>query len=336
MARVVTVDSDTFSADTSIGETIITQIPSVSVEADGTSLSVSKVKVNTNRFSEAGTADITALPPDSRRPKRGEELTVSINENKVFTGEIRESTSTGEGTIELRAYDVVKKLLQEKVTASYSVQTPPSLIASEVGEIVGAEVDTELNFFSATYTSFEEVPCAKVLSVLAKRNDMVWWVDENNVINIKPPESTRHIIGPNFISPDTDVGEKSPPYKKVVVKGESPAGVKGVSSAHQFIKGNIVSIAGEGKPVYRYNSKQIKTQEQADNAAQAILKEFKRQRASGTLTLVGEGAPIRLFDAVEVPNALDNITYLVSGVKHTFNSDSGYITDIDCGGFIDG
>jgi hypothetical protein len=344
----VKVDDPDLSAETDYDGAHVYQNPSVDVEVGGGELKPTNVSVKTNRFAETAIANVTGLWQAPGSPEKGHSIQIDINGYRVFTGIVESPEDKGNGAVKVKGHDFVKQLIRTKFSRSFD-QAPLRTIAEFlINEANNAfwdisNLETELPGDIRVSPDFTNVPGTQTLDKIAKWGNVLWWVDERNVVHVAPADPEIHIFGPEFVKSEPSAGEKTIPYQKVVVLGESPAsqssgvsGPGGLGAMHMLAKEPIVATAGDGEPVYRYQSKQIRTQQQAENVAQAVLDEFKRQRATGTVTIAGEGPPIRPLDVVEMPEEIGSERYLVSTVKHTFNNDDGLITDIDCGGLIDG
>lgn len=337
--------SDDLASTTKVDDAIVYQNPTCGVTVRHQPLKPTKIKFEKTRYSSANRAEVVGLWDHDEPPKEGDWFVVGINGERVFTGHIDSVADKAHGSYKIIAFDAVKKL---KKTSIYQTFEKASLeeIAGYVADKAGIDIDPEFPQTRSCLVSpvFDGVDATKVLNQLAKWGNVLWWCDEFNVVRINEADPEVFEIGPEFIEEDPDAKNKAPPYQKVVVEGGAAASksaevseaIGGFPAFHTMPKYPITAEAGDGEPVYTYQSQQILTLQQAQNAAQAILNEFKRQRATGNVAIVGEGAPIRPLDVIQMPEELDRDKYLVSGVKHTFSNDEGFITDVNCGGLIDG
>lgn len=345
MTREITVDEniDTrdLTAPTDYSRNIIFQRPEVTVKIEGTEFLPTELKVETNRFKETGTAEIVGIWNGDEDPERRETIRIKVNDIRIFKGSIEKVSDEGDGAISIEANDIIKKLIRLKYTKTYQ-QIPARRIVQDVCQEVKAQNVIDLSGDTQVSPDYKDTPGTSILDQVAKWTDRAWWVDAANIVHVESIEPTVYNIGSEFILEDPTAGQKNPPYEKVIVYGDDPASRSesgdspgGQEAHHMLSKNQIVATAGEGEPVYKYESKQIKTKKQADRVANSILKEFKRQSAIGSVTIVGEGIPIRPLDVIKLPDRIDSNKYIVSSIKHTFNNQDGLISDINVGGFVD-
>jgi hypothetical protein len=335
MVVTIAPDGET-TATTRSGDGVIVQEPTVSVIADGTELHVTKLTLKTGRHTKAARLDVTGLWDGDGTPAKNSTITAVINGEPVFTGTVADPADNGDGSISVAAFDAVKQLSRYTVSTTFDLVSLEQIVET-VASNAGVEVATvDPDYHPSIVTEYDNTSGVQVLDQVAKWGHVVWWVDAQNRLHVEPPDPTVYAISADFIATEPTAGESDQPYQRVVVTGESPASTQGRETAHQISKEPVRATAGFGEPVYSYESKQIRTQAQADAAAQAILEEFQRQRAHGTVTIVGEGAPLRPFDVIEMPPELDSERYLVSELTHTLSNQDGFVTDVGCGGLIDG
>lgn len=304
-----------------------------------------KIVIETSRFKETARLDATGLWPDGQPPESGQIIRVNINSVRAYTGWIDEVKPQGDGSHQVVAFDLVKKLLRTQISHTFNDAPLETIARTTLEQIPEADapiggIDLPNITASPEYTN---TPATSVLDQVAKWGNVLWWADHFDNVHISEPDSKLFELGPGFVKPNSTAGEGGPPYERVVVRGRSAASQSsaqdrrgGHQASHMESRNPITATAGQGEPVYNYESRQIRTQQQAQNVADAILNEFRRQRASGKVTVVGEGIPIRPLDAIQVPAALGGIRYLVSSIKHTFSNDDGLISEVSVGGYIDG
>jgi hypothetical protein len=336
-----TVDISTFTATTSVSDGALTQRLTSFVLVDDEELRATKIKVETNRYSSAARAEIIGLSQDIV-PNEGEEIVVSINGIVVFTGEITKVNPKGDGEVKIVAFDAIKKLKKTSISQTFD-QAELKDVARYVADQADVDLITNFNTTCPVSPVFNRTSAVKVINQLCRWGDVYWWVNEYNELIISELNPGVFQLGEELIEDDPEASTKEIPYQSVVVYGGGSASksiqsneIGGAEAYHTLAKYPIKAEAGQGEPTYTYRSEQILTQRQADNVAQAILHEFQMQRAEGTVGVVGEGAQIRPFDVLEMPDSLNNERYLVSGVKHTFSNDEGFISDVNCGGLVDG
>jgi len=301
---------------------------SVSVTAGGTEVGVIDGVVDDTRLNKAGMAKVKTGVAD-RLPEQGEEVRVRINDTPVFTGEVFSSTDNGDGSISVKAYD-----------AFYNMKQPGD-VASTHNDYVRDILSRLFEFFDIPYrleidddkklktnVEFSNRKPDKILWTLVHWLDLLWWVDveTGEIVVGDPPMNERQLK--YVLSPNAEEG--GAPYSKVVVYGESPKSRKGQSTEHLVSKERVKGVAGTGEPVYEHKSKAIKSQEQADRTAKALLREFWMQSKVDGVTVVGR-PDIRVFDTIQMPDHLGGETHLVAGLEHVLNNDDGYRTTINVG-----
>lgn len=334
-------DDDGLTAEYEFRGDILFQIPTATVQVAGQEIKPTSITVNTNRYSAAAQAEIEGLW-DSGPPRIEDEVTVDLNRIRVFTGSVRKPSPGDGDSFTVTAMDNTKKFLKTK----FDINFDQAYLGEMVDKIMldFPDIEYEYDFPRPVQGSpnFDNMSVAQMLNQVSKWGGVLWWVDAYNKLWIKEAEPTIHQLGAEFVESEPSAGKKESPYKKVIVTGESPvsqgfssASAGGYGTEHVIAKRKVRGSAGSGEPVYRYESKQVRTNRQAQIAAEAILREFKMQRAEGNVAVIGEGPPIRPFDVIEMPDEFHNEQYLVSGIKHTFNDQDGMISDINCGGLID-
>jgi hypothetical protein len=300
----------------------------VSVTAGGVDIGIVDGVIDDTRLNKAGMAKIKTGVADEL-PEEGDELQASINDETVFTGEVYSSSDKGDGSIKVKAYDEFIKTKQ----AARCVFTEDDYLRSTIKRIFESyEIDYRLEIDDdrkiKTTVELSRRRPDKVLWWMVRWLDLLWWVDVSTgeIVVGDPPMSERQL---EYVL-EPGVEEGGPPYQKVVVYGESPKSRKGQSTEHLVSKERVKGVAGNGEPVYEHKSKSIKSQEQADRTAQALLKEFWMQSKLGSVKAVGR-PDIRVYDTITMPEHLGGESHLVTGVKHRLNNDDGYTTTISVG-----
>lgn len=330
------------SVETLYNGSVIIQKPTATVTVDGMELLPTKITANTNRWSEAGEAEVAGLWQHEDPPAKDGELQIDLNDITVFTGDVKNVTPEEGDSVTITGVDAIKKLLKTKIRVNFDDAYLGEMIDKVMGFVPDVEYEHDFPRPVKGSPNFSKRPLTEIINQITRLGDVLWWIDTENVLQIKDVDSEIHKLDPHFIEEEPTAGEEESPYQKVIVYGESPAShsasdsqLGGHGTGHIIAKRKISASAGSGEPVYRHESNQIRTKEQAQIAAEAILKEFRMQRASGNIGIIGEGAPIRPFDVIEMPEELNNEQYLVSGIKHTFSNRDGFISDVNCGGLID-
>ncbi|SEO71794.1 hypothetical protein SAMN05216388_101793 [Halorientalis persicus] len=201
---------------------------------------------------------------------------------------------------------------------------------------------------STTSASVNGEDAIALLTRAATNANAIWFVDTGGTLQWItypgqsaaqiPPSTTLHEL--QYVL-DASAGKRAPPYQRVVVTGSSPSSQStdgdkpgGQGASHMLTREPVRAVAGSGEPTYHYADRDIRTDQQAQQAATKILGEFQSQQAGGWIDIVGDPT-IRPLDIVQLPDHLGGERYLVSGVTHELAPDIGYETRIECGGLID-
>jgi hypothetical protein len=301
---------------------------SVSVTAGGIDIRVVDGEIDDTRLNKAGMAKIKTGVADEL-PAEGDELQAIINGEVVFTGEVYSSTDNGDGSIKVKAYDEFIKTKQ----AARCVFTEDDFLRSTIRRIFesyGIDYRLEIDDDRTIKTNVElsRRRPDKVLWWMVRWLDLLWWIDieTGELVVGDPPMNERQL---EYVL-NSGVEEGGAPYQKVVVYGESPKSRKGQSTEHLVSKERVKGVAGDGEPVYEHKSKAVKSQEQADRTARALLREFWMQSKLGSVKVVGR-PDIHVYDTVTMPEHLGGESHLVTGVKHRLNNDDGFTTTISVG-----
>lgn len=281
-----------------------------------------------DRFNTAAELEVSILADDT--PPEDATVSCSIQSETIFTGEVTEAQSRT-GHVHLIANDIALDLKRSTLTQTFE-QATIAEIARAALDKAGAEYSINLpnETTSAEYTGKR---CDKILEDVADWGRAVWVVDETNTVQLTQDVaglSTTHALDQII---DAAPGERSMPYQSVQVEGSSPTSRRGRPSMHMISSGALTAEAGEGEPTYRHQDDRIKTQAMAENAAQAILDELKRQRATGPIKAVGDPS-VRPYDTITLPEHIDTGEYLVTGLQHRITSRDGFRSTVQCGGIV--
>jgi hypothetical protein len=333
-------DQGGITAETDHRGDVVFQIPTIDVRVAGQEVRPTKAVIDTDRYTAAARAEIEGLWEGSGGyPPRDEKMTVDINDVRVFTGKVYESGPQEGDGVKVVGMDAVKKLIQTKIDLNMNHAFLTNMVDEAMKLVSGVDYEYDFPRFPRGGADWTQRSVASILGIIARWGNVIWWVNEYNKLKIMRPEPELHIFGPHYIGAGPNATKEEPPYQKVIVYGESPASSSafghtagGYGTGHVMAKDRVQAEAGSGKPVYTHESTQIQTKTQAKAAAEAILNEFYKQRARGSVTIIGEGAPVNPIDIIRMPPELDEEEYLAASIKHTFSSQEGYITDIQCGG----
>jgi hypothetical protein len=131
-----------------------------------------------------------------------------------------------------------------------------------------------------------------------------------------------------------DGGEQAQPYTKVVVVGAQSKNSEGRMLSKESVKATAGDENASSPQTRRFTDKTIPSDRMAQNVANALLREYEKQAAYGTIEFVGDPRP-RPLDAVSLPrnDHFSGQTFLASAVKHTID-DQGFKTRLQLGGRV--
>lgn len=274
--------------------------------------------------------DILAETP----PQEDRVVSCSLQGETIFTGTVTKAEQRS-GYVHLIANDSVHELKRATLTQSFTEAEIREVAAAALGEVgfnlrSSAMIDLPPEKTSAEFT---EERCDKVLEDVSDWGNGVWGVDTENAVYLTQSineRSTSHDL--EYII-DAAPGERAMPYQSVRVEGTSPASRQGRRAIQLISSQSVSATAGEGEPTFSHQDSRIKTQAMAENAAEAILAELKRQRGTGTIKVAGNPS-LRPYDTITLPPSIDETEYLVSGVQHRITNRDGFRTTIKCGGVV--
>jgi hypothetical protein len=283
-----------------------------------------------DRYNTAGKLDVTVLSETDIPEEVDAE--VYLRDTLVFRGTIRNSKPGISLRIRLNCYDAVADLKRNTLSGTYNRASITEITEAALAEAgVTGQVDLPQVRVSP---SFDETRCDKVLKKVARWGDAAWWVSAGNEVVVTEniaAETERHEAE---LIRDASPGKRTPTYQSVRVIGSSPVSRRGLGYRYMISSSPIVATAGTGTPRFTLRDNDIQTQEQAQKAADAIHKRLQAQQKSGWIELVGNES-IRPFDTVQMPETLGGEEYLVSAIKHTLDSRSGFVTRCNLGGLIE-
>lgn len=285
------------------------------------------VPVHTCRLSLGPVTGLTVAPADAVSVSLGYNDTLET----VFTGTVA-TVDRGMARLIVHAASAFQALVAARYNLVYE-NTPGGDIVSDLVsrlEIQTEKVEAGLTF--AAYALGEEQTVYAHLCALARQCGFdLYATQEDKLVFAKYRAATTHdfTYGVDILAFTLD--EQPAPLSGVDVYGESPAshgqGTDGISwLTKKEVKGSAGDKAGR---VLRVIDPTARTEDVARQMATAIL-------AAGTATQMGTlkvlGAPgVKLGDAVnttEMPLDSHNGTFKVTGVTHTLNSKSGFVTTL--------
>jgi hypothetical protein len=267
-------------------------------------------------------------------PSEGSEVTASLMGEDVFTGTIADPNEMGDGRTKIKAFDGVRDLKKNSLTQTFE-SAQIEQIAVAAAEAAGLDYTIDLPS-ETTSAEYSDKRCDEIIEKMADIGSAIWFVDASGLLTVTQDvaaETDRHQL--EYVL-DHSTGAATPPYQSVRVEGASPTseGGEGRSggreSSHLISSGVITATAGEGDPTYRYKDNDIRTEQQAQNVADSVLRKLKSQQKSGWIKIVGD-ASIRPYDTVTMPDHLGGAQFLVAGVEHTLGVKSGFKTKIRVG-----
>lgn len=283
-----------------------------------------------DRFNTSAELEVSVLGDEA--PPSGTPVACQIQDDRIFSGTVTKAEAHA-GWVHIVANDVVHELKRASLTQSFQ-QAPIEDIATAALEEVGADYAVDLPP-EQTSAEFSDERCDRVLEQCATWGNGVWLVDTDDTVRLTQDiASTSTRRRADYVI-DAAPGERSMPYQSVRVEGASPASSRGTASMHLLSSESVVATAGDGEPTYRHEDDRVKTQAMAENAAQQILKELRRQRAGGPVTIVGDGT-LRPFDTLELPSSISEQAYLISGIQHRITNREGFRTTVQCSGTVEG
>lgn len=326
----LSVGSDDVTVDVEKNGDRIVQTPTVTAFVNSAAFDVIDAKLVKSWHTEAGRLELTGVWDENFVPSSGDSVEVEVNGVPFFTGDAKSVNVTEQEEIEIVALDLTKKLLNRKVTEAFTSAAVITIVRALVDYI---DEDVKINAtdeeFIVGTISYTDVPITKVLNEVTKRTNTVWYVDRTNTLNVTKPQVRIWKLDGDFVGETPGVNADEMPYQKVVVTGQSPASEFGQEAAHLFTIDNPTATAGNGEPVYNYTSNQIRTEGEAKAVAQAIYDKFRRQAATGTLNVIGQGEQFLPYDVMRTP---DGDSFSIKKMTHDINSDDGYVTEIEAGG----
>ena len=264
-------------------------------------------------------------------PSEGSPVAVEVNGEQVFEGSITDPQDKRTGVVGVTAYDAARDLKRASLTQSFDRASIGQITAAAC-QVAGVTPSLTLPRLrtSAEYT---DKRCDEVLGKMADMGGAIWFVDAENTVTVTTDVAAVTEDHQLEYVLDASAGKSTPAYQSVRVYGASPASRKGQSSMHLVSSEPVVANAGSGEPEYTYEDDDIRTVQQAQNVADALLTKLQTQQKGGWIEIVGN-ASIRPYDTVTMPEHLGGEQYLVTGVKHQLNNDDGFITRLSCGGLI--
>jgi hypothetical protein len=283
------------------------------------------VPVNSCRLVLSPPLDLTIAPQDRVTVELGYGETRSL----VFTGLVA-TVEWAISRVVIHATGAFRALLAARLNLAFTQPAAKDIVADIAGRLKLDRGTVEAGLTFAGYTLGANRSAYDQVRELALQCGFDLYADpEDKLVFARYNPATTHtlayavnILACRLDTPDT-------PVSGAEVYGESPVSTgQGSDAATWLTKKEITGSAGskDGRVVRRVDPT-ARTQEVAGQIATALLAGRCRQRR-GHLTLPGAPA-IRLGDAVEVtdmPVLAQNGTYKLTGVQHTLNNHTGFVT----------
>jgi len=307
------------------------------VTVGGAERAVSELELQTSRFNEA--ARLTARYPVGDVPAVDTTVEARINGTPVGTLTVTDASRTGEGLVELTARDAVRDLKDATLTQDFA-DAAPVVVVEQIADAAGVELGViDADVGRGISPTFQAAPCAGALETVTRLTDAVWYVDADNRVRVETdPDVATHTL--DELIPDTSVGTLAQPYTEVTVYGASSASAGGsdrtggrdaqrlLSSAPPF-----ATVGDDDGQRYVARVAQARTIEQCERYARSLLREFRRQRAEGTIVALGADA-VRPLDVVRLPPLDGSPEFIASELSHRVGPQDGFITEIMPGAVV--
>lgn len=253
-------------------------------------------------------------------------------------------TISNVGDRSLRVSEIIEKICEKLDIPQDERHINVERGGKNVGETPNGE--TILKGFDAKI-EFEAwvINIQDALTRAEEASNAYWWFDRYGEFHFGPliPDEDIRSYEMQFIT-DSSAGLTTPPYRSVKVIGDGVASEEGwtrssmISESKYTTGGNVYvdeDSAELAEPTFVYRNMEISTASEADNVRNKIVDKLRKQRASGTITLVGF-PELYPNDAVQMPNdesqPMGGERYGVNSVTHRLNSSDGFITKVEVEG----
>jgi hypothetical protein len=344
--------------------TVVSDKVEARVNIDGTEYELIEMTSDINRYTEVDKVSPVVVDRDFEdEPSHNDRARVWVNDEKLFEGWVNQVKYKEDGSFELMLLNDLFYTKNRTVTLSITdEQTPLSEVVRTVCEDVDVDYNVDLTWETqdddGNAVDFNiqieetETQAAKVLDKLAKKSNSDWWFDNDNVLQFGLPDSQLHEV--QYII-NSDAADKLPPYRGVVVVGDSSVSEFGWEASK--LKSEFPLIAEVGivfdeergewffvdeaqEPSFTLKDKQIRTKTEAEFAANKLAEELLKQVKSGKVEFVAtqrnNDAEIDALDVIEVPEAFGGERYFVGRVNHDISSSDGYTITCECEGLVPG
>ncbi len=344
----MTTDDIRPSKSSGSSQSISVETIDAEVHFESETFEATSIEVERSKTKDANYAKIKGIFTHGNVPDEGDRTRVRINGNLIFTGEAVRATRNHNHVYTVEAYDHTRTMNQIKENVSTGVflnynaymarrllyrNGVPNDIQRATGQYRGDNGPTQ--------HEYENRSLSYILDDIAKRLDAYWWVDEHNVVKMRPDPP----VGWHYLDriKEISLGDGQAAGNQVVVFGGAPTSEEGQEAATMYAHNQIKSSARitygdeEDKRIkeFKVKDQNLTTQAEVEAFMNSKIGEFAEDLKEGKVTIVGDET-ITPFDTVYVPedaNLDDTIQgeYMAQVVRHKVDAQNGYVTEIELG-----
>lgn len=300
------------------------------------------IVVEQSKGNEAGDVELEGVFLNGR-PYKFDDVEVTINGFKVFTGQAIRATRDHTGLYTINAYDNTYFCHQIEVP----IETEGQKFNAQLARRLLSEHDFDHEVASAgafdgydgpTQYTAKRIILSKVLDKCANRLGGYWWTDRDNTVHLKPdPPDDQYTL--EYIK-SIKAGENDMSKNEIVVFG----GSEGTDPARRYVYENIKSSAeitfgdsneSEDRPQRRdsYKDQNMSSQAEVDAFMTSKVGQHAMDLKHGECTAIGY-PEISPYNTVTIPDIEDRDPILVGDygvkrVRHVLSNSDGYVTEMD-------
>jgi hypothetical protein len=291
--------------------------------ADARSGVPTDLRMQTSTENKAGQLEATVLSDIGS----GTTVSLVINGETVFTGEIQKSEPGVGDRTRITAFDTLHDLKNTFIDVAVDNAAPFSVIddvASAAGVDVGFEPPTgDRTPITRTFT---DARADSVLDTIQKITNTKSVVTPQGQFRIAPVDQLGNTEDRKLSQVvDVAAGSRRPPFNSVQVIGNSATPDQGEGVRHLLSTLPVVAEAGSGQPTFIFEDDSIASQAEANAIADSLLSRLQKQQQGGFVEIVGR-PEIRPFDTIQLPDAQGGGRFLVDDVAHRLSGSEGFIT----------
>lgn len=300
----------------------------VSATVEDVDLAVTHVEV-IREVGQAGHAKIKGIVDDKDELTLGQSVEATVNDERLFVGDLTSATQNEEGIVTIEAYDKMLALKNKLVTVNTTIPRYASDVATDLLVDAGFLVSRQPEFLD-TFTEGTALvapkddyptgdsqnprlygsgragePLDSVLRDLSKKLGAQFWVDRRNVIRIEPypPHDKFDVAHVLSLEEGSDTLDK----KEVIVKGGSAVTDQGLGAHNLYrdlsITGrSTIGETGDNKVeegTFVVKDKNATTQNEANMMAVSGALDVGKRTQAGEIEVSGN-VDIELYDEVTV------------------------------------